>query len=67
MLVHDFLRRSAERTTDAVAIIQPSARATYAGVNRLANRAGKALFVRYRSDGGQLSLVGRRREAGELL
>jgi acyl-CoA synthetase (AMP-forming)/AMP-acid ligase II len=45
MLVHDFLRRSAERTPDAVAVIEPTARATYAEVNRLANRAGNALVA----------------------
>ena len=45
MLVHDLLRKSAERTPDAVAIIEPAARATYAEVNRLANRAGNALVA----------------------
>lgn len=44
MLVHDFLRRSAERTPGAVAIIEPAARATYDEVNRLANRAAHALI-----------------------
>ena len=44
-LVHDFLRASAERTPDAIAIIEPSARATYAELNRLANRAANALIA----------------------
>ncbi len=44
-LVHDFLRASAERTPDAAAIIEPSARATYAELNRLANRAANALIA----------------------
>ena len=43
-LVHDFLRNSAERTPGAIAIIEPSARATYAELNRLANRAANALL-----------------------
>lgn len=43
MLVHEFLRRSAERTPDAIAIIEPTGRATYGELNRLANRAGNAL------------------------
>jgi long-chain acyl-CoA synthetase len=45
MLVHDFLRRSAERAPDSVAIIEPLARATYDEVNRLANRTGNALIA----------------------
>jgi len=45
MLVHDFLRVSAERAPDAVAIIEPSAQATYAEVNRRANRAAHALMA----------------------
>jgi acyl-CoA synthetase (AMP-forming)/AMP-acid ligase II len=43
MLVHDFLRASAERTPDAVAIIEPKASATYGEINRLADRAANAL------------------------
>lgn len=45
MLVHDYLRRSAERTPDAVAIIEPGARATYAELNGLANRTANALLA----------------------
>ncbi len=45
MLVHDFLRRSAERAPDSVAIIEPAARATYTELNQLANRAGNALVA----------------------
>ncbi len=45
MLVHDFLRTSAERTPDTVAVIEPAARATYGEVNRLANRAANALIA----------------------
>jgi acyl-CoA synthetase (AMP-forming)/AMP-acid ligase II len=44
MLVHDFLRKSAERTPEALAIIEPKARATYGEVNRLANRTAHALI-----------------------
>jgi long-chain acyl-CoA synthetase len=44
MLVHDFLRRSAERAPDSVAIIEPSARITYGDLNRRANRAANALI-----------------------
>ncbi len=45
MLVHDFLRRSAERTPDTVAVIEPTARATYGQVNGLANRAANVLVA----------------------
>ena len=45
MLVHDFLRRSAERTPDAIALIEPAASATYGEVNRRANRAARALIA----------------------
>ena len=45
MLVHDFLRRSAERAPDSVAIIEPAARATYTELNQLANRASNALIA----------------------
>ncbi len=44
MLVHDFLRESAERTPDAIAILEPAASATYAEVNARANRAAHALM-----------------------
>jgi acyl-CoA synthetase (AMP-forming)/AMP-acid ligase II len=44
MLVHDFLRASAERTPDAVAILEPAATATYADINARANRAAHALI-----------------------
>ncbi len=43
MLVHDYLRRSAARTPDAVAIIEPSATASYHQIDQLANRSGNAL------------------------
>jgi long-chain acyl-CoA synthetase len=43
MLVHDYLRRSAERTPDAVAIVEPAAHATFGELNVRANRAAHAL------------------------
>jgi long-chain acyl-CoA synthetase len=45
MLVHDFLRRSAERSPGAVAIVEPGARVTYGDLNRLANQAAHALIA----------------------
>lgn len=44
MLVHDFLRESAERTPDAVAILEPGASASYAEVNARANRVAHTLI-----------------------
>jgi amino acid adenylation domain-containing protein len=38
MLVHTFLAEAARRTPDATAIIEPGGRASYAELNRLANR-----------------------------
>ncbi len=45
MLVHDFLRRSVNRTPDAVAVIEPAATATYYQVYRLANRTANAVIA----------------------
>ncbi len=45
MLVHHFLRNTAERSPDAVAVIEPAARVTYDDLNHLANRAAHALIA----------------------
>jgi long-chain acyl-CoA synthetase len=45
MLVHDFLRQSAERTPDAPAIIEPGAQVTYGDLNRRANQAAHVLIA----------------------
>jgi len=45
MLVHDFLRRSVDRSPDSVAILEPSATATYYQLYRLANQAANALLA----------------------
>jgi long-chain acyl-CoA synthetase len=45
MLVHNYLRRSAERAPGAIAIIEPNAQTTYQELNSLANRAANALIA----------------------
>ena len=45
MFTHDFLRHSAERTPDAVAIIDAAGSVTYAALEQQANRVAHALIA----------------------